>query len=193
MGGRQGQRAARPANRPPARNRRDGAGPQQPTTDATGPRTRPQAPRPSGPHKPPPSSYLHPAPQRGITSSHLKEGGTKAPGQRPEGAKGGHDRREGGDRGKSLRAVGDNRLGGIANSGAAANCIFLGRCGREVPPPKGGRPSGRKPSASRCRPTMTPPPKTPTKQPRRSSGRRPPGGTPPRRLSGSVVPDPVTQ
>ena len=71
--------------------------------------------------------------------------------------------------------------------------FFLGRCGREVPPPKGGRPSGRKPSASRCRPTTTPPPKTPTKQPRRSSGRRPPGGTPPRRLSGSAVPDPVTQ
>ena len=99
LGGRQGQRALRPANRPPARDRRDGAGPQQPTTDATGPRTRPQAPRPNGPHKPPASYYLHPAPQRGITSS-LIGGRHQSPRAATGGSEGGARPKGGGGQGQ---------------------------------------------------------------------------------------------
>lgn len=73
LGGRQGQRAPRPASRPPAPQGGDGAGPPQPTTGATGPRTRHPAPRPNGPHNPPLSSYLHPPPHRG--ASLLPKGG----------------------------------------------------------------------------------------------------------------------
>lgn len=52
--------------------------------------------------------------------------------------------------------MGGKRLGGIANSGAAAAGIFYGRCGREVAPPIGGGPSGRYTLANKCRPTTTP-------------------------------------
>lgn len=99
------------------------------------------------------------SPQGGLLLLTLRRTAHKAPGQRPTGAKGGHDRREGGDRGKSLCAAGykhediDSAASRIAEPPQLL--FFSADADAKCHPPKGGGRAAANPkhkSAVRRRP-----------------------------------------